>query len=389
MSSSSAAAKSSKRLRRENRRFGEAYERISAAVAITDSKAHARNPTRYVPDLPGFGGLAKNEIKTDTKTIAMSKTSCPVIDSDNEDKEDYDDSIKVSMRPPANPSSRALKKKRRLVNWITNPPVIEKELAFWQNTAKQAKEDFDTFLHDKECWNESFDVARRILTDATKDCTLLNHVLRHTGNEMYHLYIKERSEKPTSYPTKKRKQPPGMKDIIDELDYCHNSIADYIDDYETIVSEQLESKEPLAGLQLPCTSISIEELEYPEDKQIWHKGKSLTLKATPVLPDGEVKTSTERDGERQEMEDALEMRGTAVYPPIGGTAYSSSSSSSSSTKGKKKTELSSQRRRGGGSKHDKELKGEATTVEEDSPSGKGMQTCSGVLCISQLNQLSI
>ena len=44
---------SDERLRRENRRFGEAYERISAAVAVTDSKAHARNPTRYVPDLPG------------------------------------------------------------------------------------------------------------------------------------------------------------------------------------------------------------------------------------------------------------------------------------------------------------------------------------------------
>ena len=40
-------------MRRENRRFGEAYERMALQVAANESKSQLRNPTRFVPDFHG------------------------------------------------------------------------------------------------------------------------------------------------------------------------------------------------------------------------------------------------------------------------------------------------------------------------------------------------
>ena len=104
-----------------------------------------------------------------------------------------------------------------------------------------------------------------------------------------------------------------MKDIIDDLDSCQNTISDCIDDYEELVKEHLEMQEslpstctPVPSIPIPCTSITIDALQYPEDRFVWYRGHPLALKAAldtiPLSRTNKVGSAAAREKQRQEIE---------------------------------------------------------------------------------------
>lgn len=66
-----------RRTRREGKvkpSFGEERVRGTCGSSAMLDKAVTKNPTRFVPELPGFSSLTKNEIKKDTWDVDKRST---------------------------------------------------------------------------------------------------------------------------------------------------------------------------------------------------------------------------------------------------------------------------------------------------------------------------
>eukprot|EP00428_Durinskia_dybowskii_P087095 CAMPEP_0170449072 /NCGR_PEP_ID=MMETSP0117_2-20130122/51051_1 /TAXON_ID=400756 /ORGANISM="Durinskia baltica, Strain CSIRO CS-38" /LENGTH=841 /DNA_ID=CAMNT_0010710293 /DNA_START=62 /DNA_END=2590 /DNA_ORIENTATION=- len=246
------AAAAKKRLRREAR-IRENYDRISATLSSNDSKA-TKNPTRIIPDAPGFQILTKAEIKRDTKDIEKNSTFAP--SKERNVVEEMDALIQRSMRPHCAAESSLMKKKRRLVNWINNPETVDKEMQYWQNNLSKAQDGLATFESLREEWLTSFQSARRFLSDALRTSTEQNKRMKSDGLRLLSLCEAECGN------SQRKKRSIQAKDLVDELlkrqDSYEVAVAEYISLAQSI---QLSSGKATA----PVVTLSVDEVHYAED----------------------------------------------------------------------------------------------------------------------------
>mmetsp|Transcript_38922 Transcript_38922/g.67354 ORF Transcript_38922/g.67354 Transcript_38922/m.67354 type:complete len:818 (-) Transcript_38922:66-2519(-) len=248
------AAAAKKRLRREAR-IRENYDRISAALTLSDSKS-TKNPTRNVPDVPGFQSLSKTEIKRDTKDI--EKNSNFSFSKERNYAEEMDGCVSRSMRPHCAAESTLLKKKRRLLTWINNPDQADKEVEFWRANVTKSNEALAQFETDRDAWLEGFAEARRMLSGALKSGLEANKRLREEGAVLLNL-----CEQECGYSLRKKRNFQA-KDIVEELLERQSAYESAIQEYLGI-SHDLHAKGGAAAANTAVAYLSLEEVHYAED----------------------------------------------------------------------------------------------------------------------------
>eukprot|EP01038_Epipyxis_sp_PR26KG_P014455 gene14455-19401_t len=267
-----ANAKRTSRMRREAKRLTETYDRISAALSSNDpTKAAARNPTRYIPDVPGISGISKVEFKKDAKDIERNSLLMSPLDIPMLDEEMYE-SVQRSMRPSCNADSFILKKRSRLNHWMNHPEDCVKEIAYWEGLVKSSKLDYETLLLEQNVWNNSFQLTRKTLNSDLKSCVDYNLMLKNQSKMLLTM-----NEQECGKNIRKRKAM-SMKEISDELDSRYDDLVQHVEECEKLsnsISVSLNKSSVNQMKQLPFVMISIDETEAPEDKKcIYFKDKN-------------------------------------------------------------------------------------------------------------------
>lgn len=184
--------------------------------------------------------------------------------------EEMDVCINRSMRPHCPAESSLQKKKRRLVSWVNNPELADKEVQAWKDSVQKAQANFTQFEVERDAWLDGFQDARRLLSGSLKMSVDHNKRLKSDGALLLQLIEQE-----CGYSLRKKRNF-HTKDIVDELLERQGAYECAVQEYLT-VSQELHAAGVLHGkCTMPTTSLSLEEIHYPgDDFYIAHKRRNM------------------------------------------------------------------------------------------------------------------
>jgi len=266
-----------KRRLRANR--GE-HSAIHVLSSLTEQKLSSRYPMRYVPDIPGFRTLTKQEIKRDARDIDKNLTFMHN-NNDNDSDDETTGYVMSSMNPPCGDESHLFHKIKRLEKWKSNPNLKNKEIDTKKHEVNNAKKELDDLISEQDRWFFYLQLARLKLTESLMQCRDRNNHLIHDNKQLYNLSIVECG------PSNRKRRSLAIRDILDDLVERENLLTSKINEYERVVAEASVTNTKYAGgFTLPITSISVDELDYEEDIK-----KIRSFKSDETILDGNSKTN--------------------------------------------------------------------------------------------------
>lgn len=233
---------------------------------VLETKSITRNPTRFVPDVHGFSGLQKVEIKNDKRDIERENIFVTYFENENDD---VCESANVTSKPTCSRDSVLLNKRKRIVGWAEDPRLVDSEIENLEQTVKNSKEKFGELCKDEEKWHQNFEFSRLNILKGLQSSR--NEVTRLKQENQ--LLLDSSIAKCTQNQVVRTRRQYDIKDVFEEFYHRQNIIDEKIHEYESLVHtatlESLPSSSEEPGLILvPIITVSIDELDYACDRDV-------------------------------------------------------------------------------------------------------------------------
>jgi hypothetical protein len=166
---------------------------------------------RSLPEMAGFDGLDKAELKRDTRHIYKSWLGIAPSSGDTE-KEDGKASKQPNFKPECLPESTLTKRKARYQKWQADPSSIEKTLEASRGCLKQVRKEMNQVVQEEAKWYQSLELSRLELRSSTSASMRDNDILKAAISQFMLLSSQE-----LGYLTRNKRKSTVSRDLAQEM----------------------------------------------------------------------------------------------------------------------------------------------------------------------------
>ena len=148
-----------------------------------------------------------------------------------------------NIKPPSAPESSLLKKRLRYVNWYKSPELVQTDLQRYQLTVHHLRSERNHILEEEDNWLESVQAGRRELLgglNATEKMTLKLLGIRNAIGDC--LFDECHFDSASDFATALKRRSVGSiaRDVLDEVDMCHEDCVKSMLSYTEQAAELVE-----------------------------------------------------------------------------------------------------------------------------------------------------